>query len=409
MNLSISTEMEYVLLILGLFIIAKCLQRFRLPGAITCVGIGVVFGIGFGALQNDPVVKIFAVLGITILFLFAGMELDIDDLRREARVLIGHVVVQTVATIAVAWIISQWFFLEVRIALLVSLALMSPSTGFILESLASLGVNDKERFWIKSKAIATEIVALIILLFVLQSSSGIRLTISVASIVAMILFLPLVFRVFASHVLPYAPKTEFAFLVAIALICAAATKKLGVYYLIGAFVVGMTEQRLRRKLPGLASSQVLHAIELFASFFIPFYFFKVGLSLRPENFALKALLLGGIFLVTALPIRIFLVAAHRRISLKQSFRKGMRLGVSLLPTLVFTLVIAQILRDRFAASPSLIGGLVIYALVNTLIPGLILRMPPVEYETPEAPPDPFASTMGNSTDTELTESVTERQ
>ena len=63
----------------------------------------------------------------------------------------------------------------------------------------------------------------------------------------------------------------------------------GVYYLVGAFVVGITAQRFRERLPAIASDQMLHAVEVFASFFVPFYFFSAGLHVRHEDFAGEAL------------------------------------------------------------------------------------------------------------------------
>ena len=376
----ISDEIRYVLLMLGLFFVAKYLQRFRLPGAVTCLGIGVAFGLGLGWFGHDPVIEIFAVLGISVLFLFAGMEIDFTEMRRDARMLLGHVAIQTAAVFAVAMALMPALHLDLRPALLVALALLTPSTGFILDSLARLHVTDAERAWIKSRAIGTEIVALGMLLFALQSDSATQLGISLGAIAAMIVLLPIVFRIFASFVLPHAPGTEFAFLVVSALVCALATKKLGVYYLVGAFVVGVTEQRLRLKLPMLANERTLHAVELFAAFFIPFYFLKAGLGLEKANFSREALIIGGIFLAVFLPLRIALVAIYRRLAAKQPLREGARLGVSLLPTLVFTIVIAAILRERFDAPAPLVGGLILYTLVNTIVPSFVLHTPPVEYE-----------------------------
>jgi Kef-type K+ transport system membrane component KefB len=386
MDILLSSEVGYVLLIFGLFFVAKFLQRFRIPGAITCLALGVILGMGFGAFQSDPVVNVFAILGIAILFLFAGMEIEVDILRREARALLGHIAVQGAGIALVAWLTVQHLHLEWRASLLVALALMSPSAGFILDSLEKLEVSEPERRWIKSRAIATEIVAMLVLLFTLQSTSPSQLGITLSVLIGMILFLPLVFRFFASVLLPHAPKTEFAFLVVVALICAAVTKKLGVYYLVGAFVVGITEQYLRKKIPSLETGRVLTAVELFASFFVPFYFFKAGLGLHQENFTVQSLMLGGFFLVTIVPLRIALVATYRWGLIHQPFRQGIRLGVSILPTLVFTLVLSEILRERFNASPTLIGALVIYTLVNTIVPAFVLRLPPGQYESPEPPP-----------------------
>ena len=61
------------------------------------------------------------------------------------------------------------------------------------------------------------------------------------------------------------------------------------------------------------------------------------------------------------------------------------MGVGLIPTLVFTLVIAEILRDRFGVPDWLFGGLVIYTLGNTMVPGFVLRVPSPELDDPDMP------------------------
>jgi hypothetical protein len=63
-------------------------------------------------------------------------------------------------------------------------------------------------------------------------------------------------------------------------------------------------------------------------------------------------------------------------------------GVALLPTLVLTLVLAEILRERFAVPRAVFGGLIVYAVVNTLVPGLALKLADDNdrylYEDPDA-------------------------
>lgn len=204
----------------------------------------------------------------------------------------------------------------------------------------------------------------------------------------MVLLVPPIFRAFARVIAPFAPKTEFTFLVIVALLCAFITRELGVYYLVGAFVVGLTAVRLRKDLPELSSEKLLGGVELFAPFFIPFYFLKAGLHLRAEHVTWTALAIGAALLVTVLPIRIVRVALHRRLALDEPWKVGARIGTAVIPTLVFTIVIAEILRERFNLSPELFGALIIFTLVNTLIPGFALRLPTPEFETPEVPQNP---------------------
>ena len=361
-----------------LFVLPRLLQRYRLPSAVTCIGLGALAGIGFGLFQDDPTVNLLSTFGIVSLFLFAGLDVEFHELRRNARVLIQHIVIRVALLALVTFAAAALLGLAPQPAILVGLALTTPSTGFILDSLGSLGVSDHERAWIKSKAIATELVALLVLFLALQPPGVEYMVRSTLVLVAMIVLLPLLFRLFAALVLPHAPRSEFGFLLMAAVLCAMITRELGAYYLVGAFVVGVTAQRFREQLPQIASTHMLNAVEQFASFFVPFYFFHAGLGLLSDDFSPAALALGAIFLVLLVPLRILLVAVHRHLSLGEPLKTGARIGLSIAPTLVFTLVIAEILKERFAVPQVVFGGLIVYTLANTLLPGLILRLTPAE-------------------------------
>ena len=74
----------------------------------------------------------------------------------------------------------------------------------------------------------------------------------------------------------------------------------------------------------------------------------------------------------------------------------------MLPTLVFTLVLTSILRDQFGdqVPPFFYGALIVYTLVNTVIPGFLMKGVGTDYErhshgnppTPEPPAGPVAET-----------------
>jgi Kef-type K+ transport system membrane component KefB len=385
MPTSFPPELSYVLLLFALFVVPRFLQRYRLPAAVTSFALGGVSGMGFGLFQHDATIEILSALGIASLFLFAGLEVDFGELRKQAPFLVQHLVIRVLLLAGGAWLVHRTLGLEMRPASLVALALFTPSTGFILDSLASLEVTPRERFWIKSKAIATELLALGVLFATLQSVTAAGFALSTAMLVALVLALPLVFRAFAKSIVCYAPKSEFAFLLMIAILAAFATRALGAYYLVGAFVVGVTAQRFREELPAMASEQMLHAVEVFASFFVPFYFFHAGSQLRAQDVSIWSLLLGMAFVLTAIPLQILIVAAHRRLMLDEPFPRGLRIGASMSPTLVFTLVIAEILRDRFQVAPTVFGALIVYTIADTLVPGFALKLPPPEFESPHAP------------------------
>lgn len=396
MMASLSPDTRAVLLVVLLLLVPRALQRFRIPSAITALFIGAAAGFANVDVGGGPTLHLLATLGISSLFLFAGMEVDFAELRRSKGVVAGHLLVQAAMLLVVASAARAAFGLGWAPAVIFALALLTPSTGFILDSLAGFGLVPAQDGWVRSKAIATELVALTILFFTVQSDTHVSLFVSTLTLVLMVATLPWAFRLFARHVLPWAPRSEFSFLVVIAVVCAMVTRRLGVYYLVGAFVVGITALRLRQRVPELSSPQLVGAVELFASFFIPFYFFEAGYQLRDSDLGPGAIATGLLLLALASPLRVLAVAVHRRQALGEPVRSSASVAVALLPTLVFTLVLAQILRERFGLAPHLVGALALYAVGTTLAPGLLLRgalarrqpSPPVVSSAPCGPAEP---------------------
>jgi len=374
-------DLLYLAVLFALFVVPKVLQRFRLPSAVTSLLLGVGAS-HFGLFKDDPTIALLATFGIVALFLFAGLEIEAAELRRGSTILIQHLVIQAVTLAVFAWIAARVFHLGVQASVLVGLALLTPSCGFILDSLESFNLGERGRFWTKSKAIAAEILALGTLFVVLQSTSVKRLALASLAMTLLIFLIPFLFRLFAERIAPYAPRSEFAFLLMIAALCAVVTQRLGVYYLVGAFLVGVAAQRFRERLPAMSSEKMLHAVEAFASLFVPFYFFYAGLHIRATDLGWPALALGAIFLLVGIPLRVGQVVVHQRLARGEAYDRARRIGVALLPTLVFSLVLAGILRDRFGVPDALFGGIIIYTIVNTILPGFLLHSPPPEYDAP---------------------------
>ena len=376
-------ELVFIALLFALFILPKALQRFRIPGAITSLFMGLAANFT-GSFPNDPTIHLLSTLGIVALFLFAGLEIDGKELRSNASALVNHAIVwavlATVTAIAIALILDT----PPRMAALFALALVTPSTGFILSSLSTFGLTRGEQRTVKSYAIGSELLALAVLFFVLQSTSFQRLILAFAAMVGVVVLIPFAFRFFASVVAPYAPRSEFAFLLMVAVVCAYTTRTLGVYYLVGAFLVGVAAQRFRADHPAMSSEKMVDALESFGSVFIPFYFFYAGTQIDHGQLTFKALGLGLLLALVLVPVRIAVVGMQRRLTLAEPFAAARRIGSALVPTLVFTLVIISILRERFGLSGALAGGLVLYTILNTLLPAFVLHGEPADFEDVEA-------------------------
>jgi Kef-type K+ transport system membrane component KefB len=379
----VTTEVAYLLLIVGLVLVPRGLQRFRIPAPLTSFAFGMLAALFLSEFSHDATLALLATLGISSLFLFAGLEIDVDAIRRGKWPLLGHLAIRAVTLAMTAYVMMYLFGFSWQVGALVALAVLTPSTGFILDTLERLGLNDNERYWVTIKAVGGELMALLVLFVVLQSGSMERLALSSAALAAMVVVLPILFIVLGRLVIPYAPGAEFSLLLMVGLISAYLTYKLGVYYLVGAFLAGFIARLLRDRMPLLASNDNLHAISLFASFFVPFYFFHKGMGVPAGAFSWEALKYGLLLSFILLPLRIGVVWVQRRFIEHESAMASLRVATALSPTLIFTLVLATILREKFQVQETVYGALLIYAAVTTAFPSWVLAKP-VDFETPFA-------------------------
>jgi Kef-type K+ transport system membrane component KefB len=369
----VSQDLVYLLLIFGLLVVPRALQRLKLPAPITSLLLGVGAMLLWGDDTHDPVVVLLSALGISSLFLFAGLEVDWRALRRGWGRLLVHLAVRVAALVATGWLAWRYLDLGWQAASLLALALLTPSTGFILDTLERMGLDAEERFWVTSKAIAGELLALAVLFVALQAGDALQFGLSSLAMLALLVGLPLLFLALGRWVAPHAPGSEFSLLVMVGMVAAYVTYRLGVYYLVGAFIAGLTARLLRDRMPKLASHDNIHALRLFATFFVPFYFFHAGTVISRDALSWEALLIGLAMTAVVLPLRVGVTWVQRRLLFGDSNGGAMRVSVALAPTLVFTLVLAEILHGRFHVPGALFGGLVLYTVLNTLLPSLLLH------------------------------------
>ncbi|MEW6707148.1 MAG: cation:proton antiporter [Pseudomonadota bacterium] len=383
-----SRELIYIALVFCLMVVPRVLQRWRLPAPLTCFALGMLAAALVADGGGDSTLALLATLGISSLFLFAGLEIDLQGLRRGLWPLLAHLGLRTLTLGAVAWGTMGALDMGWQSALLLALAVLTPSTGFILESLPRLGLDREEAFWVTTKAVGGELLALAALFVALQSDSAARLAWSSMALLAMLVGLPLLFMGLMRYVVPHARGSEFSLLVMVGLIAAYLTKQLGVYYLVGAFVAGLVARLLHERIPALASDDNLHAVKLFASFFVPFYFFHRGMHVPPGALQWTALGLGLALTAVVLPLRVGMVWLQRRVLFHEDSRSSSRVALALAPTLIFTLVLATILRERYGLPDTWYGALLVYAALTTLLPSLskTFTLDVAEVQPPRQPP-----------------------
>ena len=373
-------EITYLILFSAVLILPKLMRRLRLPEGISCILLGLLSSYFWESFQEDQLLLLLSRLGITSLFLFAGMEVDIKTLKTHSNGLLKHLSVSLIMMGLCSAFLANIFHLPTQVAIIFSLGLLTPSTGFILESIKDFRLSEGQKYWISSKSIAEEILAVMVLFIALQSNDMQKLGMSLGVLIFLLLALPLIFKIFLKFVAPYAPKSEVAFLILLALICGVVTKKIGTYYLVGAFIVGIIAGRFKHFLGKVEGINIFNSLSIFFGIFIPFYFFKAGLSLSGNLFNKESLLIGIGFAIFIIPMRNSAVFYSQKNFISDKVKRPWKVALSLMPTLIFGLVIASILRDRFEVKDSLIGGLFIYTLISSFLPAFAFeRLPPKRY------------------------------
>ena len=371
-----SRELAYVLLICGLMIVPGLLQRLRVPPPLTCFGLGVALILAVPGLHHgDSAVHLLAALGISTLFLYAGLEVELATLRRALGPLSVYLSMRVLSIVAVAWLASRCLDLRWQDATLLALALLTSSTGFIIDSLDRFGLSSEERFWVTNNAIAAELLALAVMFVVLKSTDSRELATGTLYLALTLVALPLILLALGRWIIPFAQSSAFSLLIMVGFAAAFVTDALGVEYLLGAFLAGLVARLLETRVPQLSSHGNLHAVKLFSSFFLPFYFFSRGANVPSDALSWHALGIGVALTVLLVPLRGFAVWAKQRYLGVRDTRSSLRVAAALTPTLIFTLVLATMLRTRGAISDEVFGGLLLYAGLNTLLPSFVLRMP----------------------------------
>lgn len=373
-EISFSQDLQYLAIFSLVLILPKIIARFQIPSGITALGIGLVAGSFNPEIEKDQLFRFLSQIGITSLFVFAGLEVDFKELKRDRPYLLKFVLKSLIILSAVTYGLNYFFNLGLQNSLILSLGIFTPSAGFILNSLHSFKIGHEQEYWVKSKAISNEFISIILLFIAMQIQNVKSLALSLVFFCALFFFLPKIFRFFLKFISPYAPNSEIPLLVVLSLISGVISKELGAYYLIGAFIVGIIGSQFKSDIFKEDEESFFKALSGFFNVFLPFYFFYAGLKISFSGFNLESITLGCLFLIIFIPLRLGSVSSSINFLLHSFKKSPYSISLALLPTLIFGLVIAGILKDKGGVPSHFIYALIFYTLVSSLLPSILFPL-----------------------------------
>ena len=366
----LTKDLEYLIIFSLVLIFPKVLQRYKIPSGITALTIGIILSVIDPAVKSDPLFRFLSQIGITSLFLFAGLEVSFKELKKDKVYLVKYLSKFIFILGLIAFGIKSIFTIDIQSSLLLALGIFTPSAGFILTSLHAYDIDKDQEYWVKSKAISKEVISILLLFVALQGNDIKSLLISLTFYIGLYIFLPMLFKFFFKFVSPYAPNSEIPFLVALSLISGVVSKELGAYYLVGAFAVGIVGSKFRRQIFKEGEHTLFRALSGFFSVFLPFYFFYAGLALSVDGFNSNALLIGLVMFLIFVPLRIFMINISFKSFIKDIKFDTKKISLSLMPTLIFGLIIANILLERNEVDRPIVYGLICYTILTSILPAI---------------------------------------
>jgi len=359
-----------------LFFVPKIIFRlYSIPFPITEIVLGITIGSVFpGFFAQDDILQVIATLGIITLFVHSGMEVDLHFILRKKRFFIENIFRSMVVITLVAVLIKYLFKTSLIVGFVASLGFTTPSASYIFSMLRL--ESSKLKNWIGGKAIAGELLALMMVVVLLNISKPVKLVISLVAVILLVTLLPFVLRAIYRTVFSKLIGQEFSFIFVVAVISAFVTEMLGLHFLFGAFLAGIVSREFVHHLVKAkeykhvtveTGQQIIEGFSYFAILFAPFYFFSVGLTLSSQDISFSIVLSTIALGLGILAVRMFFIVLHRRSRIREPRARSFQISVAILPTLFFSFVIAEILRTNFEADVLLYSTLMVYGLVSTIV------------------------------------------
>ncbi|HEX5615148.1 MAG TPA: cation:proton antiporter [Acidimicrobiia bacterium] len=284
--------LDLLVVLLAAKVVAEVADRLRLPGVVGEITAGIVIGPSvLGLVDGGEVIETLAELGVILLLLEVGLEMDLAELRAVGRAALSVAGVGVVVPFALGYGAAIALGMDGNEALFVAAALTATSVGITARVFGDLRqLASVEARTVLGAAVADDVMGLVILTVVTRVvSEGSVSLVGVAGVIAVAVAFLVATTLIGSRVVPpisawvarHARVAGSVLVLAVVLTLALAqlAHAADLAPIIGAFVAGLTlgqssvAPRLRREI-----APVAHVL-------VPVFFVQIGLHVDVAEFA----------------------------------------------------------------------------------------------------------------------------
>lgn len=282
-------------------------KRFNIPGTVGLILSGVLIGPhSLNLLEKSSAVELFSTIGLLYILFIAGLELDVNDFRKNKYKSVLFGALTFAIPIAIGYPVCRYLLNYPLNTSLLTASMFATHTLVAYPIVSRMGVSKNQAVAITvGGTILTDTAVLIILALIINYSQGsidqsfwLHLAISF-SIFTLIVFLvlPAIARWFFTR-LENEKHAHYIFVLAAVFFSAFLAKVAGIEPIIGAFAAGLA---LNPLIPN--ASALMNRIEFIGnSLFIPFFLISVGMlvDMRVIMSTPMSLIIAAILTVVAL-------------------------------------------------------------------------------------------------------------
>jgi len=386
--------LEILVVLLAAKAASEVAERARVPAVVGEILAGILIGPSFlGLVSGSDVLRVLGELGVILLLLDVGMEMDLSQMAAVGRASLAVAAVGVVVPFAGGFLAAGALGLQGNEALFVAAALTATSVGITARVFGDLrALASVEARTVLGAAVADDVMGLVILTVVVRiASEG---SVSVATVAGIVVIAVAFLAVTTGVGVRLAPPA-FAFvarvsrssgtLVALALAFALAVAELAsaakLAPIVGAFVAGIAVSR------SPASGRIRRELTPVGHLFIPVFFLQIGLDANLREFGRpRVLALAGVLLAVA-------VAGKLASSVGLWGSPGDRLlvGIGMIPRGEVGLIFATIGLRQGVLGPDVYASLLLVVLASTLLTPPVLRLRLLRLRSAPARPGPVVS------------------
>lgn len=330
----------------------------------------------------DEIINSFSEIGVVLLMFIAGMETDLNDLKKTAGasslIAIGGVVVPFVlAFFANKIIFPSSSNIE---SIFVGTILVATSISITVQVLREIKrLNEKTGICILGAAVIDDVLGIIVLTIVLGIASPSKDT-SLIFVIGKIIFFFILIFIIGSFLIKLAngkfakilKKSNIAVIaIIICFIIATIAEEFGVASIIGAYFTGIVFSLT------LYRNKISRDVENIAfTLFTPVFFVNIGLIINLDGIS-KIIIPVLMLLVIAILGKILGCGLGAKLS-KFKFRESMQIGIGMIPRGEVGLIVANIAKNSGFISDKVFTASILVVVLTTIITPPLLK---VAYKT----------------------------